>query len=104
MENDDEIMTAAEFFGETENGMCAGGSSGARSRRKRNAKNGFADIKAHMVMRIYGVTRAKAEKIIAERDAKVAKGESSDNSAGTMKDRPSDDVEMMSAEEFFGEV
>ena len=101
MKNDDEIMTAAEFFGETENGKSIGGAVGARP-KKRRANKTFADIKAHMVMRIYGVTRAKAENIIAERAAKIAKGESSANPNGAEKNRGGDDVEMMSAEDFFG--
>ena len=97
----DRIMTAVEFFGETEDGTGAGGGSGART-RKRRANKTFADIKAHMVMRIYGVTRSKAERIIAGRE--TAKGEvvASVNPNGAEKDRGVDDVEMMSAEEFFG--
>ena len=98
MKNDDEIMTAAEFFGEMENGKSAGGSSGARP-KKRPANKTFADIKARMVMRTYGVTRAKAEKIIAEREAAKA----AVNPNGAMKSCDGDDAEtLMSAEDFFG--
>ena len=101
MKNDDEIMTAAEFFGEAENGNGAGGCSGVRP-KKRHANKTFTDIKARMVMRIYGVTRSKAEKIIAARE--TAKGEvgAAVNQNGAERNSGVDDVEMMSAEEFFG--
>ena len=97
----DRIMTAADFFGEMENGTVAGGGSGART-RKRRANKTFADIKARMVMRTYGVTRSKAERIIAERE--TAKGEVGAAVNQNVAERNSgvDDVEMMSAEEFFG--
>ena len=65
---DDEIMTAEEFFGELE-GAKGAGCAGGLQPRKRRAKNTFEDLKARMVMRIYGVTRAKAERIISERAA-----------------------------------
>ncbi len=101
MKNDDEIMTAEEFFGETENNKGAGCASGSRP-RKRRAKKTFADIKARMVMRIYGVTRAKAESIISERGTASAEVDAAVNPNGAEKNRGGDDVEMMSAEEFFG--
>ena len=74
--------------------------SGSRPRKGR-AKKTFADIKARMVMRIYGVTRSKAEKIISERAAAPAEGDASVNPNGAEKNRCGDDVEMMSAEDFF---
>jgi hypothetical protein len=55
-------------------------------RRRGRAKNTFADIKARMVMRIYGVTREKAEKIISERAASAGT-ESGVNSAGAARVR-----------------
>ena len=69
---------------------------------QKRPKKTFADIKVRMVMRIYGVTRAKAEKIISERSA--AKAEASltsdpDRGEGGIC---SDDDDLMSAEEFFG--
>ena len=97
---DDEIMTTAEFFGEAENNRDTGCASGSRP-RKRRAKNTFADIKARMVMRIYGVTRAKAEKIIVDRAAKKAEAVAAADPDTSVSDRSSDDVELMSAEEFF---
>ena len=94
----DRIMTAAEFFGEAENGTDAGDGLGART-RKRHANKTFADIKARMVMRIYGVTRSKAERIIAEREAAKA----AVNPNGAKKSCDGDDAEtLMSAEDFFG--
>lgn len=101
MKNDDEIMTAAEFFGETENGKRVGGAVGGRPKKRRVNKT-FADIKARMVMRIYGVTRAKAEKIISERGTAPAEGDALVNPNGAEKNCGGDDVEMMSAEDFFG--
>jgi len=85
MKNDDEIMTAEEFFGETENNKDAGCTIRSR-RRGGRAKKTFADIKARMVMRIYGVTREKAEKIISERAASAGT-ESGVNSAGAARVR-----------------
>ena len=100
MKNDDEIMTAEEFFGETENSK--GPSCTSRSRpRKRLAGNTFEDLKARMVMRIYGVTRAKAEKIISERAAAKAEAVAAADPDSPVSDCGSDDVELMSAEEFF---
>lgn len=100
MNDDDEIMTAEEFFGETENNKGAGCASGSRP-RKRRAKKTFADIKARMVMRIYGVTRAKAEKIISERAAAKTEAGAAAKAAGAAGDCGSGDVDLMSAEEFF---
>ena len=92
MKKDDEIMTAAEFFGETEGDKGVACASGPCPRKRRAAKT-FADIKARMVMRIYGVTREKAEKIVSDRAAV--------NSHGDAKDCNADEEEIMSAEEFF---
>lgn len=101
MKKDDEIMTAEEFFGEMENRKSTGGSVGARP-KKRCANKTFAAIKARMVMRIYGVTRAKAESIISERGTASAEVDAAVNPNGAEKNRGGDDVEIMSAEEFFG--
>lgn len=100
MKNDDEIMTAEEFFGELESAKGVGCASGSRP-RKRRAKKTFEDIKARMVMRIYGVTRAKAEKIISERAAEKVAVLAAAKAAGAVDDCASDDDELMSAEEFF---
>ena len=104
MKNDDEIMTAEEFFGETENNK--GPSCTSRSRpRKRLAGKSFADIKARMVMRIYGVTRERAERIISARsgaaDAAVAAAEEAANRAGEEMDLLGDGETTSKIEEFF---
>ena len=83
--SEERIMTAEEFFGEIESDRCRGSTSSPR-RRSGRAKNTFADIKARMVMRIYGVTREKAEKIISERAASAGI-ESGVNSAGAARVR-----------------
>ena len=70
--------------------------------KKRCANKTFADIKARMVMRIYGVTRAKAERIISDRAAEKVAVLAVVKAPGAVDDCASDDVEMMSAEEFFG--
>ena len=83
--SEERIMTAEEFFGGIESDKGRGSMSSPRRRRGR-AKNTFADIKARMVMRIYGVTRAKAERIISERAASAGT-ESGVNSAGAARVR-----------------
>jgi len=97
---DDEIMTAEEFFGELE-GAKGAGCAGGLQPRKRRAKNTFEDLKARMVMRIYGVTRAKAERIISERAAAKVAALAAAKAPGAVDDCASDDDELMSAEEFF---
>ena len=59
----------------------------------------FAAVKVKMVMRIYGVSRAKALEIIARREdeKKAAEGKGADRSTAEGRDG-----EFMSAEEFFG--
>jgi hypothetical protein len=83
--SEERIMTAEEFFGgiESDRGMASMATS---RKRKGRAKKTFADIKARMVMRIYGVTREKAEKIISERAASAGT-ESGVNSAGAARVR-----------------
>lgn len=83
--SEERIMTAEEFFGgiESDRGMASMSTS---RKRKGRAKTTFADIKARMVMRIYGVTREKAEKIISERAASAGT-ESGVNSAGAARVR-----------------
>ena len=99
MNDDDEIMTAEEFFGGIQSDRGLGSMSSPRRRRGR-AKNTFADIKARMVMRIYGVTRAKAERIISDRAAEKVAVLAAAKTPGAVDDCASDDDELMSAEEF----
>ena len=100
MKNDEEILTAEEFFGGIESDRGLGSMSSPRRRRGRTKKT-FADIKARMVMRIYGVTRAKAEKIISERAAAKTEAGAAAKAAGAAEDCGLGDVDLMSAEEFF---
>ena len=100
MNDDDKIMTAEEFFGGIESDRGLGSMSFPRRRRGRPKKT-FADIKARMVMRIYGVTRAKAERIISDRAAEKVAVLAASKAPGAVDDCASDDVELMSAEEFF---
>ena len=100
MNDDDEIMTAEEFFGGIESDRGLGSMSSPRRRRGR-AKNTFEDIKARMVMRIYGVTRAKAERIISARAAAKTEAGAAAKAAGAAEDCGLGDVDLMSAEEFF---
>ena len=83
--SEERIMTAEEFIGGIESDRGLGSMFSSR-RRKGRAKKTFADIKARMVMRIYGVTREKAEKIISERAASAGT-ESGVNSAGAARVR-----------------
>ena len=99
MNDDDEIMTAEEFFGGIESDRGLGSMSSPRRRRGRTKKT-FADIKARMVMRIYGVTRAKAERIISDRAAEKVAVLAAAKAPGAVDDCASDDDELMSAEEF----
>jgi hypothetical protein len=64
---DDEIMTAEEFFGKIEE-EAARPSRTCRSRGKKSEKSRFYNIKVKMVMRACGVSREMAGKIVAERD------------------------------------
>ena len=98
--NDDEIMMNEEFFDGVQSDKGVGRSISPRPQKSR-AKNTFADIKARMVMRIYGVTRAKAEKIISERAAAKTESGAVAKAAGAAEDCGLGDVELMSAEEFF---
>ena len=66
-----------------------------RPRGKRKPDDLFADVKVKMVMRINGVSRAKALEIISARAAEKAAAEDGEEA------RPRDG-RFMSAEEFFG--
>ena len=101
--SEERIMTAEEFFGGIQSDRGLGSTSSPR-RRSGRAKNTFADIKARMVMRIYGVTREKAERIISARsgaaDAAVAAAEAT-NRAGEGMDLLGDEETTSGIEEFF---
>ena len=72
MDNDMEMTSAEEFFGEIEEGgqrIPKGQARKSKKKVKTSAQNSFAKIKVKMVMRIYGVSRARALEIIAGRAA-----------------------------------
>jgi len=72
MDNDMEMISAEEFFGEIEEAdQCIpnGNTRKSKKKAKTSAQNSFARIKVKMVMRIYGVSRARALEIIAGRAA-----------------------------------
>lgn len=101
MRNDDEdIMTAEEFFGGIE--PKKGNRIGAcRARRKKSARSIFFEAKVKMIMRIYGVSRAKALEIAASR-GETANADDNGKSRSRMKGRvASRGDDLMSAEEFF---
>ena len=92
MHNEIEI-DAEEFFDEMEKAGVVPVQK-SKDRRKRSEKNLFAEIKVKMVMRIYGVSRARALEIIAEREsARKAAEKAESNSA---------DGELMDTGAFFG--
>ena len=97
MTKDDDIISVEALFGEIDNGK-KNSSRTPRLRGKKTATDVFAKMKVKMVMRIYGVSRARALEIIAERKAAkaAANGESQ---AGGKKD--DGDETFMSAEDFF---
>ena len=94
METDDDIMTAEEFFGEI--GEPKKALRKCRSRGKKPEAL-FAAVKVKMVMRIYGVSRAKALEIIVQR-------ENEKNAAAPEGNDREEPGRLMSAREFFGEV
>ena len=96
MPNNEEIMTAAEFFCGVDKEMNTP-SRKTRPRGKRKPDDLFADVKVKMVMRINGVSRAKALEIISARAAEKAAAEDGEEA------RPRDE-RIMSADEFFGNV
>ena len=70
MDNDMEMISAEEFFGEIEEEdqrIPNGRASKSKKKAKASTQNRFAQIKVKMVMRIYGVSRARALEIIAGR-------------------------------------
>ena len=64
--NGDKLISAAEFFGEVDK-VETGPSRPRRPRGKRPEHDLFSKIKENLVMRVYGVSREKAAKIIEER-------------------------------------
>ena len=95
MKMDDNIMSAEEFFGEVDDSK----SNLPRRRRQRGKSSSddlFAKMKVKMVMRIYGVSRAKALEIITDRNGEQKAVESVNDNSNT-----DEDDGFMTAEEFF---
>ena len=103
MDTDDELMSAEEFFGFEDEDSSRAKKSTCASRRKGKGKEKdvFAEVKVKLAMRIYGVSRAKALEIIAER---AKKSEGGDESEDRTTGRPGKRRGLMSAVDFFGEV
>ena len=98
METDDDIMSAEEFFGEI--GELKKAPRKCRSRGK-TPETLFAAVKAKMVMRIHGVSRAQALEIIARREAEKKAPEAEETArkqSGRRGHCP------RSAADFFGEI
>ncbi len=93
MATDDDIMTAEDFFGGFDEPKKAPRKARARGKKPKTL---FAAVKVKMVMRIYGVPRARALEIIARREAEKRAAEDKESA------REKDD-RLMSAREFFGE-
>ena len=97
MVKDDEIMSAEEFFGGIDNGEKHS-SRTPRLRGKKTAEDLFAKMKVKMIMRIYGVSRARALEIIAGREAAKSAENGKAQEVGQKGDT---DEELLSAEDFF---
>ena len=93
-------MSAEEFFGEVEKGKAPVRMGQARG--KRSKADLFAELKVKMVMRIYGVSKARALEIIAGRAAE--KKALADGSGKDDRKAKKDEGEFMSALDFFGEA
>ena len=96
---DDDVMSDEELFEEIDL-MPKNSLPVARKRLKKAKKEIFAGIKVKMVMRIYGVSKARALEIIAGRAAEKKALEDAKENKG--KKGKTDVDELMSAEEFFG--
>ena len=99
---DDDVMSADEFFGEEfldDGPKDKSPRRTGRRRTKKAQKDILGDIKARMVMRIYGVSKARALDIIASRADERAALEAA---KGGDRGRGEADDGLISAEDFFG--
>ena len=95
------MISDDELFFEEKNGTKVPARKGM-GRGKKSSNDLFGKLKIKMVMRIYGVTRARAMEIIAGRAEEAREMERAKKRDARPEDRPSDDEELMSAAEFFG--
>ena len=100
MNNDEELMFDEELFGELAKEKKIPSRKGRR-RAKKSANDLFAEVKVKMVMRVYGVTKARALEILADRADEKKPSEASAGNVNEIED-DEEDVPFMSAEEFFG--
>ena len=98
-----EKIIVEEFaFDEVEDGRSAGAKPKLDGRMAK--KDLFAEIKVKMVMRIYGVPRSKAERIIAERcKTTSAPVDGKNRSAAAMSHRMVFDDDMIPVDDFFAD-
>ena len=104
MESDD-VMSAEEFFADEIFGDGPKDKSPRRAGRRRAKeaqKDILGDIKVRMVMRIYGVPKARALAIIAGRADERAALEAAKKGGGDLLGDGESNGEFMSAEGFFG--
>ena len=103
MKKDTELMFDEELFAGLKNKKKVPVRKG-RGRRKKSANDLFAEVKVKMVMRIYGVTKARALEILAERAEEKDNPPVPDGNADVVDDGDDDeeDGEFMSASDFFG--
>lgn len=66
MNNDDDLVDFEDLRFDSKSGECTA-SHKNRTRGKKSAEELFDKVKVKMVMRIYGVSQAKAREIIAAR-------------------------------------
>ena len=100
MKGHDDIMTAEEFFGIPAKPSGRTPRKGRPlGKKKRDAL--FAEVKVKMVMRIYGVTKARALEILSGRAGEKKPAEVSAGNVDEIED-DEEDVPFMSAAEFFG--
>ena len=93
MQNEIEMIDTEDIFDEMD--RCSKVPvQKSKDRRKRSAKNLFAEIKVKMVMRIYGVSRVQALEIIASRESTRKAAEKAESGSA--------DGELMDAGAFFG--
>ena len=99
---DDEMMSAEEFFAEHDE-VFFGKGHPRPTRRVGNGKgkDSLSEAKERLVMRIYGVSRAKAREIIAKRQKKADAGEQPESRTAPSSRNGGDKPRFL---EFFGEV
>ena len=100
--NNETKMSAEDFFGELEpDNRDKVPARKGRTRGKKSMKGLFDEVKVKMVMRIYGVTKARALEILADRADEKKPPEASAGNVDEIEE-DEEDGPFMSAAEFFG--